>query len=170
MKVILLEKVRKLGDFGATVDVKNGYARNFLLPTKKALRATSDNRKFFDAKKSELAARNSDAVTAANATKKKLRGLSVIVIRQASDAGQLFGSVRNQDIAEKINEKGFKEIIKNHISLSNPIKELGTFEADVNLHPEVTATVTVIVAKSEAEAEKIQSELESETEDKSEEK
>ena len=156
MEVILLERIEKLGQMGDVVSVKTGYARNFLLPQKKALRATEENRKSFDARRTQLEATNVEHRDEAAAVGKKLEGLSVVLVRQAGEAGQLYGSVKARDIAEKVTEAGFT-VARSQISLDKPIKSIGLFDLRVNLHPEVAVTVKANIARSEEEA-KIQAE------------
>lgn len=153
MDVILLERVEKLGQMGDLVTVKPGYARNFLLPRGKALRATDANKKHFEAQKAELEARNLERKSEAEAVGKKLDGEAIVIIRQAGESGQLYGSVASRDIAETLTDKGFK-VDKHQVILDKPVKSLGLFDQRVQLHPEVIATVTVNVARSEEEAER----------------
>jgi len=152
MDVILLERVEKLGAIGDVVSVKNGFARNYLLPNKKALRANEANKKVFEANRanieSENAARRSDAEKAS----KGVEGKTVILIRQASNAGHLYGSVSARDLAEALTEAGAK-VAKSQIVLGKPIKTIGLFEVRVALHAEVSVTVKVNVARSPEEAE-----------------
>ena len=156
MEVILLERIEKLGQMGDVVSVKTGYARNFLLPQKKALRATEENRKSFDARRTQLEATNVEHRDEAAAVGKKLEGLSVVLVRQAGEAGQLYGSVKARDISEKVTEAGFT-VARSQISLDKPIKSIGLFDLRINLHPEVAVTVKANIARSEEEA-KIQAE------------
>ncbi|MEQ8745138.1 50S ribosomal protein L9 [Pyruvatibacter sp.] len=153
MDVILLERVEKLGQMGDVVDVKPGYARNFLLPRGKALRANKANRQRFETERAQLEARNLELRGEAEAVQVKLDGQSVIVIRQASESGQLYGSVATRDIAEGLTEGGFS-IERQQVDLQRPIKTLGLHEVLVRLHPEVSATVTVNVARTQDEAER----------------
>ncbi|MEP0070173.1 50S ribosomal protein L9 [Pyruvatibacter sp.] len=153
MDVILLERVEKLGQMGDVVDVKPGYARNFLLPRGKALRANKANRQRFENERAQLEARNLELRTEAEAVQVKLDGESVIVIRQASESGQLYGSVATRDIAAGLTEGGFS-VERQQVILQRPIKVLGLHDVTVRLHPEVTATVTVNVARTEDEAER----------------
>jgi large subunit ribosomal protein L9 len=152
MDVILLERVEKLGAIGDVVSVKNGFARNFLLPRKKALRANEANRKVFEANRAQIeadnAARRSDAQTAS----KDIDGKTITLIRQASNTGQLYGSVSARDLAELLAEDGTK-VAKNQIVLDRPIKAIGLTEVRVALHPEVSVTIKVNVARSPEEAE-----------------
>lgn len=151
MEVILLERVENLGQMGDIVKVKPGYARNFLLPREKALRATDENKKVFEAKRAQLEADNLKRKDEADAVAAKMDGLSVSLIRQAGEAGQLYGSVNARDIAAAATDEGFT-VTRNQIVLPHPIKTLGLFDVTVDLHPEVTATVTVNVARSADEA------------------
>lgn len=153
MEVILLQRVANLGQMGDTVRVKNGYARNFLLPTGKALRATEANKKRFQEQKVELETRNLTAKTEAAAVAEKLNGQSFAIIRQAGESGQLYGSVSARDIAEAITAGGFKTG-RDQIVLRAPIKALGLHPVPVHLHPEVEANVTINVARSPEEAER----------------
>jgi large subunit ribosomal protein L9 len=153
MKVILLERVERLGGLGDTVNVKDGFARNFLLPRHKALRATAANLTVFDAQRAELEARNAKAKEAAGQSGSKLDGSSYILIRQAGEAGQLYGSVSGRDVADIVNAEGGK-IDRSMVVLDKPIKTLGLHEVKVRLHPEVTVTVTINIARSQDEAER----------------
>jgi large subunit ribosomal protein L9 len=153
MDIILLERIEKLGQVGDVVTVKNGYARNFLLPQKKALRATAANKTFFEAQRSEIEAQNLTAKTQATAIAKKMEGLTAILLRQASDSGQLYGSATSRDIAVQIGESGFK-LERNQVILDRPIKEIGIHTVRVRLHGEVSLEVSVNVARSAEEAEK----------------
>ena len=152
MDIILLERVEKLGGIGDVVSVKPGFARNFLLPQGKALRANETNRAKFDADRARIESENAERRTDAEAEAKKLDGTTVILIRQASDSGQLYGSVSARDIAASLEEKGFK-LDKNQVSLGGPIKNLGLHRVDVALHPEVSVQVEANVARSAEEAE-----------------
>jgi len=153
MEVILLERVEKLGQMGDLVRVKDGFARNFLLPRGKALRATEANKKRFEAQKAELEARNLERKSEADAVGAKLNGVSIVIIRQAGESGQLYGSVAARDIAETLAGEGF-HVDKNQVILDKPVKTLGLFDQRVQLHPEVFATITVNVARSAEEAER----------------
>ncbi|KAB7616100.1 50S ribosomal protein L9 [Amylibacter sp. SFDW26] len=152
MDVILLERVAKLGQMGDVVTVKQGFARNFLLPQGKALRATEGNKTRFEAQKAQLEAQNLETKKEADAVAEKLDGQQFIVIRSASDAGALYGSVTTRDAADVATEAGFT-ITKKQVALDTPIKELGVHEMTVNLHPEVSCTIQVNVARSQEEAE-----------------
>lgn len=151
MEVILLERVEKLGQMGDEVNVKDGYARNFLLPQKKALRATADNRARFAEQRVDLEARNLDLRKEAEAVAVKLDGKSCSLLRQAGENGQLYGSVTIRDIADALGEVGFK-VDRRQVALDSPIKSLGVFAVRIALHPEVAATVSVSVARSKEEA------------------
>ncbi|WP_422006872.1 50S ribosomal protein L9 [Pyruvatibacter mobilis] len=153
MDVILLERVEKLGQMGDVVDVKPGYARNFLLPRGKALRANKENRKRFEAERAQLEARNLELRKEAEAVETKLNGESVIVIRSASETGQLYGSVATRDVASALTEAGFT-VARQQVELQRPIKILGLHDVLIRLHPEVSATVTVNVARTQEEAER----------------
>lgn len=154
MEVILLERIGKLGQMGDVVRVKDGFARNFLLPRGKALRATADNKKRFEDMKSELQARNLEMKGEAGKLAGKLDGKSFVVLRQASEAGQLFGSVSTRDIATLLNDGG-AEIGRSQIVLNTPIKTIGQYKVPLALHPEVEVAITVTVARSADEAERI---------------
>jgi large subunit ribosomal protein L9 len=154
MEVILLERVAKLGQMGEVVRVKDGYARNFLLPNGKALRATKDNRAKFETMKTQLETRNLELKGDAEKVGTKLDGQSFIVIRQASDTGQLYGSVSPRDIVAILNEGGFT-MSRGQISLNTPIKAIGLHKVPVALHPEIEVSITVNVARSADEAERI---------------
>ena len=151
MQVILLERVEKLGQMGDEVRVKDGFARNFLLPKKKALRATKANREYFQTQKVQLEAHNLDRKKDAEAIAKKLDGQSFMLIRQAGDRGQLYGSVTPRDVATVIEAGGFK-VDRHQVNISQAIKTIGLFKLPVVLHPEVKVTITVNVARSEDEA------------------
>ena len=153
MKVILLERVEKLGSIGDVVSVKDGFARNFLLPRAKALRATSANQKVFEAQRAQIEARNAQAKADAEKAGEKLDGSSYVLIRQAGESGQLYGSVTARDVAEAIQAEGGK-IGRDQVVLNFPIKTLGVHEVKVRLHAEVTIAVKVNVARSQDEAER----------------
>lgn len=152
MDVILLERVAKLGQMGEVVKVKDGFARNFLLPQGKAMRVNAANLARFEAEKAQLEARNLETKKEAEALAETLDGQTFIVIRSASDAGALYGSVTTRDVATCATDAGFT-VDKGQVVMINTIKELGLHEANVVLHPEVTAVVTMNVARSEEEAE-----------------
>ena len=151
MDVILLERIERLGQIGDVVKVKPGFARNFLLPTKKALRATEENKKRFEAQRAQIEANNLKRRQEAEKIKDKVDGLKVVIIRQASETGILFGSVSTRDIAEGVTKAGFT-IDRAQVKLDKPIKTLGLHEVRVALHPEVIVKVIANVAKSEDEA------------------
>ncbi|MEJ6009638.1 50S ribosomal protein L9 [Novosphingobium aquae] len=152
MEIILLERVEKLGAIGDVVTVKDGYARNFLLPNKKALRANEANRKVFEANRSKIEADNAERRTAAEAESGNVEGRSVILIRASSNAGQLYGSVSVRDIVDALVADGAK-VTKSMVVLERPIKTIGVYDVKVALHPEVSVTVKVNVARSPDEAE-----------------
>ena len=154
MEVILLERIGKLGQMGDVVRVKDGYARNFLLPRNKALRATADNKSRFEGMKVDLQKKSLEAKGVAGQIAAKVDGKSYTVIRQASESGQLFGSVSPRDIAALIKTDG-GEISRSHVTLNTPIKTIGKYKVPLDLHPEIEVSVTVIVARSEAEAERV---------------
>lgn len=153
MKVILLERIARLGQMGETVTVKDGFARNFLLPQGKALRANDANQKYFESKRTQLVANNLERKSEAEKIAEKLEGKSFIAIRQASETGQLYGSVSTRDIAELITADGFS-VVRTQIELVQPIKIIGLHSVALSLHPEVSVTVTVNVARSNDEAER----------------
>jgi large subunit ribosomal protein L9 len=152
VQVILLERVEKLGQMGQVVDVRPGFARNFLLPQKKALRATKDNLAYFEKQRTQLEAQNLTRKAEAEQVAQKLDGLRVIVIRQAGESGQLYGSVTARDIAQAVTEAGFT-VSRGQLVLEKAIKALGLHKQRVVLHPEVSVSVTVNVAQSVEEAE-----------------
>jgi large subunit ribosomal protein L9 len=153
MKVILLERVERLGTLGDVVNVKDGFARNFLLPKSKALRATSANLKVFEHQRADIEARNAKAREAAAKSGESLDGSSYILIRQAGESGQLYGSVSARDVADSVNEGGGK-IDRAMVVLDKPIKTLGVHAVKVKLHAEVTLTVNINIARSQDEAER----------------
>ncbi|MFN3515026.1 MAG: 50S ribosomal protein L9 [Phenylobacterium sp.] len=153
MKVILLERVEGRGGLGDEVSVKDGFARNYLLPRGKALRATSANKKIFDAQRAEIEARNAKAKEAAAKSGESLDESSYVMIRQAGESGQLYGSVSGRDVAEIVNAAGGK-IDRAMVVLDKPLKTLGVHPVKVRLHPEVTITVNINIARSEDEAER----------------
>ena len=152
MDVILLERVEKLGGIGDVVKVKNGFARNYLLPRKKALRANDANRKLFEAQRTQIEADNASRRSDAEAASKGIDGKTVQLIRQASNTGQLYGSVSARDIVEALGSDGAK-VTKSQVILDRPIKAIGVHEVKVALHPEVSVTVKVNVARSPEEAD-----------------
>ncbi len=153
MEVILLERVENLGQMGDVVNVKPGFARNFLLPQKKALRANDANKKVFEQQRVDLEARNLERKTEAEAAAAKINGSSFVVIRQASETGVLYGSVSTRDIAEAASSDGVK-IERAQVRLLKPLKSLGVFGVRIVLHPEVDASVDINIARSEDEAER----------------
>ena len=153
MHVILLERIGRLGQMGDVVRVKDGYARNFLLPLGKALRATDENRKQFDTQRVHLEARNLELKKEAEAVAEKLAGKTFVTIRQAGDTGQLYGSVSTRDISEVVTAGGFS-IERRQVLLDKPIKALGVHEIKLQLHPEVTVTANLNVARSTDEADR----------------
>jgi large subunit ribosomal protein L9 len=153
MKVILLERVERLGTLGDVVTVKDGFARNFLLPREKALRATSANMKVFEGRRADLEAGNAKAREAASKSGEKLDGSSYIMIRQAGESGHLYGSVSGRDVADAVNAEGGK-VERAMVVLDKPIKTLGVHPIKVRLHPEVTITVNINIARSQDEAER----------------
>lgn len=153
MKVILLERVERLGALGEVVTVKDGFARNFLLPRSKALRATQANLKIFEAQRHDIEARNAAARAAAAKGGERLDGTSYVMIRSAGDSGQLYGSVSARDVADAVNAEGGR-IDRSMVVLDKPIKTLGVHAIKVRLHAEVTATVNINIARSADEAER----------------
>jgi len=152
MEVILLERIEKLGQMGDVVTVKPGFARNFLLPQKKALRASDENRSSFESQRAQLEAENLERRKDAEAVASKIEALNIFLIRQAGDSGQLYGSVSARDIADTVSEAGVT-IARGQVMLDRPIKELGLHPVRVVLHPEVQVEVTANVARNEDEAE-----------------
>ena len=153
MEVILLEHINKLGRMGDKVTVKNGYARNYLLPAKKALRATAENLAFYEKQKAELEARNKALFETASKQSEELQGFKVVLIRQAAETGQLYGSVTIRDIAAARKEAGVN-VERRFINLERPIKDLGIYQVNLSLHPEVSQTILVNVARTDEEAKK----------------
>jgi large subunit ribosomal protein L9 len=153
MKVILLERVERLGALGDVVNVKDGFARNYLLPRSKALRASEANLKVFESQREDIEARNSKAREAAEKSAGKIDGHSYVIIRQAGESGQLYGSVSGRDVAEAVLAEG-GAIDRSQVVLDRPIKALGVHPVKVRLHPEVTITIDVNVARSMDEAER----------------
>ena len=153
MEVILLEHVEKLGKMGDKVSVKNGYARNYLLPQKKALRATEANMAYFEAQKAAWELHNQELLGKAAELAGSLNGFSAVLIRQAAETGQLYCSVTIRDIASAIKEAGY-DVARRYIYLEKPIKDLGIYQVKLNLHPEVSQTILVNVARSSEEAKK----------------
>jgi len=154
MEVILLERVAKLGQMGDVVRVKDGFARNYLLPKGKALRATKENKSRFDTMKVELEARNLEQKSEAEKVAGKLDGQSFTVLRQAAEGGQLYGSVSPRDLAELVSAKGFS-LNRSQIALHNPIKAIGMHKVPITLHPEVEVSITVTVARNADEAQRL---------------
>lgn len=152
MEIILLERVRKLGQIGDIVTVKDGYARNFLLPEKKALRSTKANKAYFETQRVGIEARNLEAKSEAEAVATKLEGASAILIRQAGESGNLYGSVSARDIAASLNEQDLK-IERSQVVLDHAVKYLGIYTIQIKLHAEVMANISINVARSLAEAE-----------------
>ncbi|MCJ1959137.1 MULTISPECIES: 50S ribosomal protein L9 [Novosphingobium] len=152
MDIILLERVEKLGNIGDVVTVKDGFARNYLLPNKKALRANEANKKVFEANRAKIEADNAEKRSAAESHSTNVEGKQVVLIRASSNSGQLYGSVTVRDIAEALNAEG-AQVTKQMIVLEHPIKTLGVFDVRVSLHPEVAVNVQVNVARSPDEAE-----------------
>lgn len=153
MEIILLERIEHLGQMGDVVNVKNGYARNYLFPEHKALRKTAENLKMFEAKRAEYEAINSKLKAEAEELAKKMAGLSVTIIRQAAETGQLYGSVTGRDICEAVANAGFK-IQRRQVKINEAFKVMGVFDVVITLHPDVEQTVRVVIARSEAEAKK----------------
>ena len=153
MEIILLEHVEKLGKMGDIVNVKSGYARNYLLPQNKALRATDANKAVFEKQKAELEAHNKALFDEASKKAEALSGFCAVLIRQAADTGQLSGSVTIRDIAAAVKDAGFN-IERRCVYLEKPIKDLGVYEVKLNLHPEVSQSILVNVARTEDEARK----------------
>ena len=152
MEVILLERVEKLGAMGQVVKVKDGYARNYLLPQGKALRATEANKQKFERDRSQLEARNAERRSGAEGEAHKLNGKSFIILRQAGESGQLYGSVTTRDIATKASTAGI-EVLRTHVLLDQPIKTIGLYKVRIALHPEVVTEVQVNVARTQDEAD-----------------
>jgi len=154
MEVILLERVAKLGQMGDVVRVKDGFARNYLLPKGKALRATKENKSRFDTMKVELEARNLEQKSEAEKVAGKLDGQSFTVLRQAAEGGQLYGSVSPRDLAELVSAKGFS-LNRSQVALHTPIKAIGMHKVPITLHPEVEVSITVTVARNADEAQRL---------------
>jgi len=153
MEVILLEHIEKLGRMGDKVNVKNGYARNYLLPQKKALRATEANMAYFEAQKAALEAHNQELLETATKLAESLNGFNAVLIRQAAETGQLYGSVTIRDIAGAIKDAGY-DVARRYVYMEKPIKDLGIYQIKLNLHPEVSQTILVNVARTAEEAKK----------------
>ncbi len=152
MDIILLERIEKLGTIGDVVSVRDGYARNFLLPQKKALRANDSNRKVFEANRDRLEQENAERRSEAETSGKSLEGVEIVLIRASSNSGQLYGSVNVRDIVLGLEEKGHK-VDKRQVIMGSPIKSIGMFDVTIALHPEVRVTVKANVARSDDEAE-----------------
>ena len=152
IKVVLLQRVSKLGYIGDVVNVKPGYARNYLLPKKIALRATKENLKYFEEQKEQIQKANEAAKAEAQKVADQMGQLTIALVRQASEKGQLYGSVTSRDISAAIKELGYK-VNAGQIDLNDPIKTVGVYEINVNLHPEVSVVIKLSVAKSEEEAQ-----------------
>lgn len=153
MEVILLERISRLGQMGETVKVKDGFARNFLLPQGKALRANENNKKKFEGQRAQLEARNLERKSEATKVAESLDGKSFIVVRSAGETGQLYGSVSTRDIADILTAGGFS-VSRNQVELNQPIKAIGLANVAISLHPEVEVTVTLNIARSTEEAER----------------
>jgi large subunit ribosomal protein L9 len=153
MEIILLERIEKLGAIGDVVTVKDGYARNFLLPNKKALRSNNANKKVFEANRAKIEADNAARRGDAEAAAEGVNGKQIVLIRQSSNAGHLYGSVAVRDVVEALHAEGITNVTKAMVVLERPIKTLGVFDVKVALHPEVAVTITVNVARSPEEAE-----------------
>lgn len=151
MEVILLERIARLGGVGDVVNVKNGYARNYLIPQKKVLRASEENKKIFEAKRAEIEKANAEKKAEAEAIAKTLDGMTLEMMRQASQEGKLYGSIGVRDVAEELKEKGH-DIPKSQIVMSGAIKNTGEYPVRITLHAEVNATVTVSVQRHEVDA------------------
>jgi large subunit ribosomal protein L9 len=153
MQIILLERIAKLGQIGDEVSVKDGFARNYLLPTGRALRANASNRARFEAERSQIEARNAERKSAATDIASNLNGKTIVVVRTAGETGQLYGSVSTRDISEILVAEGFT-VSRNQVDLKNPIKAIGMHEVEIVLHPEVETKITLNVARSADEAER----------------
>lgn len=152
MEVILIEPVRKLGNVGDIVKVKNGFARNYLIPNKKALRTTQENIAYFESKKAEIEKQNKAKLDQADKIAKAIEGSFVVVIRQAGDDGRLYGSVSALDIARGLSESSKQEVDRNQVVLNTPIKYIGIYEININLHGDINAKVNINVSRTEGEA------------------
>ncbi len=153
MEVILLERISKLGQMGETVKVRDGYARNFLLPQGKALRANESNKKKFEGQRAQLEARNLERKSEAQKIAEQLDGKSFVVVRTAGETGQLYGSVSTRDISELLTAEGYT-VVRNQVELNQPIKTIGLANVAISLHPEVEVTITLNIARSPEEAER----------------
>jgi len=154
MEVILLERIERLGQIGDVVKVKPGYARNFLLPQNKAMRATKENIAYFETQRVQIEANNLQRREEAEAVAAKMAGLRLVIVRQAAESGQLYGSVTARDIRDAIKEAGFS-VEKSQAMLNQPIKAIGSYAVPFSLHPEVKVDVAVVVARSAEEAERV---------------
>lgn len=154
MKVVLLERIEKLGRMGDVVSVKDGFGRNYLLPQKKALRATAENIAYFENQRAALEEKSKDLQTQAEGLAKKIEKVKLLVIRQASEAGQLYGSVTGRDIAKYLAEKSIT-ITHSQVRIDTPVKTVGVYDIKLALHPEVSTFVTISIAPSEEEAKKL---------------
>lgn len=152
MQVILLEQIKKLGNIGDVVKVRPGYGRNFLIPNKKALRATKENVAYFESRKAEIEQENLKKLAAAEKVSKKIEGIVVALIQQAGEDGRLYGSVSAADIAKAVSEKSKEAVDRSHVHLHNPIKYIGVHSIEIGLHAQVAVRVNVNVARSEDEA------------------
>lgn len=168
MEVILLERIEKLGQVGEVVKVKNGYARNFLIPQGKVLRANNENKALFEAQKADIEKANNEKKTVAEKEAAKVEGKFVVLTRQAGEDGRLYGSVSAKDIAELVSKLGV-EVKKGNVSLNEPIKYLGVYAQKVSLHPEVSVNVNINVARSEDEAKEAEKKFLNPVEEKNEE-
>jgi large subunit ribosomal protein L9 len=151
-EIILLERVEKLGKMGDVVKVKPGYARNFLLPQRKALRATKENLAYFEGQRKALEAQNAERKAEAEKEAKKIEGLKVVILRQASEAGSLYGSVASRDIADALSAEAKITVARNQVDLNDAIKSIGLFPVKITLHPEVKVQITLNIARSADEA------------------
>ena len=157
MEVILLESINKLGRIGDIVSVKPGFARNFLIPGHKALRATDANKKKFEERREQIESENKNRMEKAQAVADKLDGQTITLVRQAGDSGHLYGSVSGRDVALELNDKGFANITVHHVMLDHPIKELGVYDIHLRPHSDVGVTITAYVVRSLEEVEKLKS-------------
>jgi large subunit ribosomal protein L9 len=153
MEIILLERIEKLGAIGDIVTVKDGYARNFLLPNKKALRSNNSNKRLFEANRAKIEADNAARRGDAQGAPQKVEGTQIVLIRQSSNSGQLYGSVSVRDIVDQLHADGVTAVSKAMVILERPIKTIGLFEVRVALHPEVSVTIKINVARSPEEAD-----------------
>ncbi|NCB50235.1 MAG: 50S ribosomal protein L9, partial [Alphaproteobacteria bacterium] len=156
MEVILLERIEKLGQMGDVVKVKTGFARNYLLPQKKALRSTKENLAYFETQRVELEARNLQNRQEAEKVAETIKGLSVVIVRQAAESGQLYGSVTARDIHDAVRDMGIK-LERRQIDLTQPLKNVGVYEIRVALHPDVSEKIKVTIARSQEESLRLES-------------